>query len=119
MTLRILVLDDDELVRRSLERHASRRSDVVLEVVGTMDELRARLASSEPYDLIACDHRLKIDGRSVTSDALVRELAAEGLPVVVFTADIEAVPPPGVGLLPKPFGVDELVAEARARRDQG
>lgn len=109
---RILVLDDDELVRRGLARLASRRTDVELDIVGHPDEVLARLADGEVYDLIACDHRLRVDGRHTTSARLVQDLAERGLRVVVLTSDVDAAPPPGVARLDKPFHLEELLRHA-------
>jgi DNA-binding NtrC family response regulator len=120
---RILVLDDDPFVRRAMVRAASRRNDVTLEVVGTPDEIRDRLASAhEPFDLVVCDYRLTIDGERTTSTRLVRELAARRIPVVVMTGDLESAGE--VADLPqveKPLLLDELIAQierVRQPRDE-
>lgn len=115
---RILVLDDDPLVRRAMVRAAGARKDVTLEAVGTPDEVRERLASAElPFDLVVCDYRLKIDGHRTTSAPLVRELAARSVPVLVMTGDLDgAADVADVPSVEKPLVLDDLVAAIAIRQ---
>lgn len=108
---RILILDDDPMIRRALERLAGDRGDLILDAVGTPDELHARIAAHR-YDLIVCDYRLD-DTRKETSASLVTELATRGLRVAVVTGSsllIEA--DLGVPVLEKPVRLEELVTLA-------
>ncbi len=111
---RILVLDDDPLLRRALTRVASSRDGVDLDAVGTTAEVLERLEAGDRYDLIVCDYRLRIDGRNTTSAELVRELARRGLPVAIMTGDLDTLAPDlaGVRLLEKPLRLDDLLAAA-------
>ena len=107
---RILVLDDDLLVRRAIVRAAATRNDLTLEAVGTPDELWARLAADEPFDVVVCDYRLKIDGRRMTSAALCRDLVSRGHLVLIMTGDLDGAK--DVADLPKiekPLLIDDLV----------
>lgn len=116
---RILILDDDAMVRRAMLRIASARSDVILEAVGTPDEVLARLAADDGFDLVVCDYRLVVDGKPRTSEALVRELAGRGVPVAVMTGDRDTVPHLlGITTIEKPFVMDDLLADI-ARRERG
>jgi CheY-like chemotaxis protein len=114
--LRILVLDDDPMIRRALERVAEARVDVALEAVGTPAELRTRVDETKtPYDLIACDYMLKEIGPGATSAELVRDLHRLRLPVAVMTGDVRsAVTNLGftVPTISKPLLLDDLIAEA-------
>lgn len=106
------MLDDDELLRRGLTRVASSRDDVALDAVGTVAEVFERVEAGDRYDLIVCDYRLRVEGRSTTSAELVRELARRGLPVAIMTGNLDTLAPDlaSVLLLEKPLRLDDLVA---------
>lgn len=108
---RLLLLDDDEAVRRSWERLAS-ASAIELRAVACVEQARQALAS-EPFDLVVCDWNL---GSHETSEALVRELAARGQPVVVVTGRLEEARRALGFLAPaldKPVRLPELLAAWR------
>lgn len=114
---RILVLDDEPMLRRALERAATSRADVELETVGTPDELLDRVPQGRPPDLIVCDYRLKVDGRSTTSAELLRELSRRGLRVAVMTGDVGSIASDlaGIPAVQKPLRLEDLVALVRGQ----
>ncbi len=99
-----------------MERVASLRSEVLeLQTVATPGEVLARLDAEAPYDLVVCDYRLRIEGRSTTSAELVRELVRRGQRVALMTGDIESIAPDltGVAALQKPLRLDDLLDHLR------
>ncbi len=107
---RILLLEDDALVRRVFRRSASRRTDLVLETVETAREVRERVASPPPIDLVVCDFAL--DGETGTSADLVRELHRARIAVVLLTGyPRDAIEELGlrVPVYTKPVTLDELL----------
>jgi CheY-like chemotaxis protein len=113
---RILVLDDDPLLRRAIEHVASVRGDALVAAVATPGELREELAAAtEPFHLVVCDFQLRNAGRATTSAELVRELAEQGLPIAVMTGDVRAaraVLGSELAMLEKPIRLDDILAEA-------
>lgn len=111
---RLLILDDDALLRRVWERAAVTRPDVLLTIVATAPHARAALQGDpNRFDLVVCDFRL---GPGETSLELVRELHAAGAPVIVVSGDVRdaraAVSGLGVRVVAKPIGIDGLLAIA-------
>jgi CheY-like chemotaxis protein len=105
MSARVLVVDDDpdllRLARRILQGHGYR-------VVTAGDGVAAlALIAREPPDLLLTDLMMPaLDGVALIQ-ALQRQAVA--CPIIVCSA-AAAVALPGVRLLPKPFGVDALLA---------
>ncbi|HEY8426859.1 MAG TPA: response regulator [Sandaracinaceae bacterium] len=108
----ILVLDDDPLVRRAIQRVAAGRRDVTVETVGTPDEVLARVDAGARYDLIVCDYRLTLGGVHTSSAELVRELTRRGQRVAVMTGDVDTIAPDlaHVPALEKPLRLDDILA---------
>lgn len=107
---RILVVDDEHLIRLTLERHLAREGHVAQTVP---DGAGARQALKEHgYDLILLDGRLP-DTEGV---ALLREIRAQqpDLPVVMITAyssiegAVGAIQAGANDYVAKPFNLDEL-----------
>lgn len=113
---RILILDDDAMIRRAFERIAEDRGDVAVETATTPGEVLERVAA-RAFDLIVCDYRISVDGRRETSAPLVARLRALGLPVAVVTGSIQLVHDDlgDVPMLEKPIRLDDLIALARGR----
>ncbi len=116
---RILLLEDDALLRGAFLAAASDRTDVVLEAVETAREVRERVERSPPIDLVVCDYRLRTGGGSETSADLVRDLHRARLAVALLTgypkAAIESL---GlrVPVYTKPVTLDELLEAVPRRR---
>lgn len=107
---RILVLDDDPMIRRVLERVSRRREDVALVTVGTPEEVLAHVAEHE-LDLVVCDYQLRIGTRSITCAPLIAELRERGMNVAVMTGDARAIRHDlGVPILEKPLQIADLLA---------
>ncbi len=104
--LHVLVLEDDELLQRSLLRLLTRRGHSVT-VASTVDEFRERLSQPFPLgksrpDVLLLDRQVHgKDGWSLSAEA------PEGSRVVLMTANAPQNSPPH---LSKPFRVDELYA---------
>jgi DNA-binding NtrC family response regulator len=106
---RILLVDDEDLVRFSLKDRLGRQGYSILEA-GTVAEARQRLADDP--DLVLLDHRLP-DG---TGLELLREIkSTSDLQVVMATAHgsvpqaVEAMRIGAFDYISKPFDMDELV----------
>ena len=113
---RLLVLDDDAMIRRALERIALYRDDLALEAVGTPAEVLERVGTDPVgFDLVVCDYRLQIDGQKLNSSALVAELRTRGVAVAVMSGHVEqAMDALGVPVVEKPVRIDDLIALAGA-----
>jgi PAS domain S-box-containing protein len=78
---RILVIDDEPLVRRAIERSLEGEHEVL--AVATAPEALARLDRGEPYDLVLCDVMMP-DMTGMEMAALLRERAPEAARRLVF-----------------------------------
>jgi len=107
---RILVLDDDPMIRRVLERVAGQRDDLTLVTVATPDEVLAHLAEHE-LDLVVCDYQLRVGRRAITCAPLIAELRERGINAAVMTGDARAIRHDlGVPILEKPLQLADLLA---------
>lgn len=86
MTRRVLLLDDEPMVRRAWLRVAERLG-VHLVPAASVAEARALLAV-EGVDCAVCDWNL---GPNETSEPLLLELTERGVPVVVSSGDADAL----------------------------
>jgi PAS domain S-box-containing protein len=121
---RVLVVDDEEPIRRLLGRLLARRGYEVAEAT-TVDEALALVASFKP-GLVICDVRMP-DGGGVALHRRVRAAFAEDSPGFIFiTGDMGAMlslgdETPHVAMLAKPFTASDLdallvqIAPVRAR----
>jgi DNA-binding response OmpR family regulator len=114
--MRILIVDDDPLVRRALARVLGREPKLDVEHVGTADEALASFHARH-VDLAILDLQMP----EVTGVELARRLRAlrGDLRVLFVTAEPtcgvadEARTMPSEGVLPKPWKTDELLAIVR------
>ncbi|MBN8609103.1 MAG: response regulator [Deltaproteobacteria bacterium] len=110
--MRVLVVEDEEVFRRLLERHLTRRGAVVV-TVGTMRRARERLAEDEDFDAVLTDLNLP-DGKGV--DVLQPFAADRRRPaLIVMTGADRVAHPEGATFetLLKPFtmvALDEALA---------
>jgi PAS domain S-box-containing protein len=116
--LRALVVEDSDLVRRTLERALTQLGFGVV-AVGAADAALARLQSGERFDLLFSDVGLpgEMDGVQL---AKAVEVLAPDVTVVLTSGDTSTVETGGRpwAVLPKPFKVSALieVLEAGLRR---
>lgn len=119
---RVLIVDDEEAIRRSLARALTVRNYQVQEAADGPDAVAVAIAS-EP-DLIVLDLNLPtMDGLTVTREIRARS----SVPILVLSVredEADKVAALDLGAddyLTKPFGIDELLARVRAlmRRASG
>jgi hypothetical protein len=113
--IRILVVDDNPFVRRTLENRGRGRPDVSLQTFAGPGELRAHLEAidSRSVDLIVCDG--EIEGCTASAD-LVDELLGGGWPVLLVVDDVAAVASrEGLLRAARPVSFEEIVTAARWR----
>jgi two-component system response regulator TctD len=109
---RILVVDDEPLMARSLDRHF-RRQGCSVRIAASLAEA-AGAAGEGPWDLVLLDVSLP-DGSGL---ALITRLRAAG-PILLMTGESHAIAPDGVsGIIHKPFDLPELERKVRALWDQ-
>ena len=122
MVERVLVVDDDETIRRTLRINLRARGYEVEEVASGRDALST--LEDAPPDLVILDLGLPdVDGVEV----LRRLRRTSRVPVVVLSArhqsddKVEALDEGADDYVTKPFGMDELLARVRAalRRSGG
>jgi two-component system cell cycle sensor histidine kinase/response regulator CckA len=114
----LLVVDDEDAIRRTMKRILESAGYRVIEAGSAENALRICAAYSDAIDLLVTDLRMPtMDGRELTRRA--RELRPE-LPVLVVTGLPDDAPLPSDEVLAKPFSpgsllrrVDELLAESR------
>jgi two-component system KDP operon response regulator KdpE len=117
---RILVVDDDETIRRTLRINLKARGYEVEEVGSGRDALST--VDDAPPDLVILDLGLPdIDG----VDVLRRLRRTSRVPVVVLSArqqsddKVEALDEGADDYVTKPFGMDELMARVRSALRRG
>ncbi len=108
---RILVIDDDPLVRSALSRQLNKLG-CISEVAATGSEGLA-LVGAQPFDVAIVDLNMPGMGGSETVDQ-IRKLRK--LPVIVISAalNLRANPLASVARLAKPFALHELQAALEA-----
>lgn len=120
--LRVLVVDDEFLIRWSLGEMLAHAGHTVLEAEDGAGAMRALTESSEPIDAVILDFRLP-DSNDLTLLADVRRSSPDSA-VIMMTAHGNAdMARDAVGLgayrvMPKPFDMDEMrvvLAEACGR----
>ena len=117
--MRILIVDDDLLVRRALARTLGREPDLDVHHVGTADEAMAAY-EGPAVDLAILDLQMpEVTGvelakriRGTRPDARILFVTAE--PTSDVAEEARAVPSEGV--LPKPWKVEDLMAIVRKSR---
>jgi len=118
-TERVLILDDDDLIRDVLgQRLEARGFDVV--TAATLAEARERVADETP-DVALLDVQLP-DGES--TDSLLPELVEDDVPCILITAHgtvtsaVQALRSGASDYIEKPFSVDRLEATLRSTLDR-
>ena len=118
----LMVVDDDEPVRRVTAATLRRRGYHVLEAPGGLEALRIGRALGRPVDLLVTDVVMP----GMTGVSLAREYLAEALTTRVLylsgypegTVTQHGIVPDGVELLTKPFDIQELSRRVRRLLDQ-
>jgi len=120
MVERVLVVDDDETIRRTLRINLRARGYEVEEVASGRDALST--LEDAPPDLVILDLGLPdVDGVEV----LRRLRRTSRVPVVVLSArhqsddKVEALDEGADDFVTKPFGMDELMARVRSALRRG
>jgi two-component system response regulator AtoC len=112
--LRILVVDDELLIRWSIAETLKEHGHTVLEAENGVGALRALQISSPPVDAVVLDYRLP-DTNSLSLLAQIRRIAPL-TPVILMTAfGSSEIVEGALGLgafdvMDKPFEMDELEA---------
>jgi CheY-like chemotaxis protein len=105
--MRILVIDDDVVVARSIERML-RGDQVVVEDDGARGVARVESAArdGQPFDVVLCDFHLPV----TTGPQIFAQLRDRGDPpiTVLITGDVVADTSNADGMLVKPFRSHEL-----------
>lgn len=114
MERKILIIDDEELVRNYVRRALSSRGWAVRE----MSDGAAALAllETEAFDAVICDLKMP----DMRGEEVVRRIRARspGTKLIVITGSVSNITSPIVpgvevdGFLIKPFGIDEIRALA-------
>ncbi len=109
----VLVVDDEPAIRLLCRVNLVLDGFAVVEA-GSLAEARAQL-DSEPVDVVLLDLHLGTE----RSHALIRELGARTprVPVVLVTGSTDLPSAERAGadaVLPKPFGIDELLSAVRS-----
>lgn len=99
----VLIVDDEEPVRKSCAAAFEPHTHVQLDQAGTIAEARQLLANKR-YDVVICDGVLP-DG---SGDVLALELHNSGTPVVFISGSEKA--PEGIIHLKKPFSLNDLLS---------
>jgi DNA-binding response OmpR family regulator len=113
---RILVVDDDEAVRRLVARVLRAAGHEVVTMNDGRAALRTALGDSAQFDLLLTD----VEMPGMSGIELARELRAKDpeLRVLMISGYTEEavgkVGPDGIDLLGKPFSADDLIGRVRA-----
>jgi EAL domain-containing protein (putative c-di-GMP-specific phosphodiesterase class I) len=121
---RVLVVDDDEALRRVCARVLGHEGWEVLQAGSGTDAIAAVQAAREPFDCVVSDvHMPEVDGFELV--AAIRR-ADDDLPVLLMTGDpsldgaVRAINSGAVSYMSKPFEPEALIAAvARAARRHG
>jgi DNA-binding response OmpR family regulator len=115
--VRVLVVDDDEEMRRWLRLSLARLGAVVVEAAGGQECLR-HLGDDGRFDLVITDERMPAPGGlEVAALARARGIRAPFLIVTAFSDEElrdRAAQLDATTVLDKPFEIEELLARARA-----
>jgi two-component system response regulator AtoC len=115
--LRVLIVDDEPLIRWSVAETLTGSGDVVIEAGDAKQALEALSAASEPVDVVLLDYRLP-DSNDLGLLATVRRVAP-GSQVIVMTAHgtweitTGALALGAYGVVNKPFDLDHLASLVR------
>ena len=123
--LRVLVVDDEPLIRWSLSETLEQAGHAVVEAGDAASALRA-LTAGEPFDVVLLDYRLP-DSNDLNLLATIRKLTPASAVIMMTAFGTPEVLTGALQLgayrvIPKPFEVHEvaaLVAQAHAAGDEG
>ena len=128
--LNVLLIDEDPLVLRALERALSLRHDVT--AVANSDDVAPILDTAQPFDAVLCDFNVWADEGVGLSAALLRRWPNLAARMAIMTGDpsdarVKAFArDKNVRLIGKPIGVgalldhvDQLAARASADSENG
>lgn len=104
-----LVVDDEYLIASMIEDILSRRGIEV--VTATRTDEAADLLRDRKVDFALIDYQM----RSVPSESLWTELMEKGIPFAFCTGSVAADMAarfPGILIVPKPFGEEEIIGAA-------
>lgn len=107
---RVLLVDDEAIVRRATAVSLRRAGYEVVDVSSALDALRV-LATDRAFDLVISDHMM----RGMTGADFANELTVGGhqIPILLISGDVSAVPeslsPLIRATLPKPYDANQLV----------
>jgi hypothetical protein len=111
--VRVLVLDENPLMRQMLEKRARRREGVLLETFEEATELldRARALAFE-IDLVVCARELP--------DTLAQTLEQHEVPLLLIVDRLSSAlgQRDGVSLRERPVSMDEILHSARTNRER-
>jgi two-component system KDP operon response regulator KdpE len=114
MTRKILIIDDEELVRKYVRRALSSRGWEVTEMPDGASALE--LLAKEAFDVVICDLKMPdMRGEEVVKRIRVSRPAMKIIVITGSVSNISSPIVPGVevdGFLIKPFGIDEIRAMA-------
>jgi len=110
MTKKVLIVDDEDMVRNYVRRALSSRGWTVSEAVNGAQALA--MMGKETFDAVICDLKMPdMRGEEVVKNI---KISNPGLPVIVITGSVSNISDPIVpgvsveGFLIKPFGIDEI-----------
>ncbi|GAB4394263.1 MAG: hypothetical protein Tsb0032_17800 [Kiloniellaceae bacterium] len=110
----IVLLEDDELVRRATERMLRRFGAEVVPGASSREVLEAMSARALTPGCVVADYWLNGDEDGLSAAATIREAAGSGIPGVIVTGDLSEeiaanVAAAGFRLLRKPVNVDTFL----------
>lgn len=112
---RILVVDDDELVRAAVARTLRAAGHGVTEAADGAEALELSSRTPAPFDLVVTDLVMpRMAGRALATAIRARDARHPILFMSGYSRDsaaLEADPAPGTAFLPKPFTRDLLLAK--------
>jgi DNA-binding NarL/FixJ family response regulator len=115
--MRLLLADDQELVRDGIAAVLRNEADIEVETVCDLPEALARVGTAPPFDLILLDFMMP--GMNRLEGLAQMKAAAPGVPVALLTgvapaaAADQAVAQGAAGFLPKTMSTRSLIAAVR------
>ena len=113
LSVRVLVLDQNPLMRQMLEKRARRREGVLLETFEEASELLDRAhALAFDIDLVVCARELP--------DTLAQALEQHEVPLLLIVDRLSSVlgQRDGVDQRERPVSMDEIIQSARTNRER-
>lgn len=112
--LRVLVVDDEPLIRWSLAETLEQSGHVVVEAGDAQSAIRSVAAAGEPFDVVLLDYRLP-DSNDLNLLATIRKLTPQSAVIMMTAFGTPEVMTGAIKLgayqvIPKPFEVHEVAA---------